>query len=307
MSDNFEDDLDLSLCIRAHAGTSHVPEDRGRQERAGYAQTLRNDLAALQALARNDDDRTWIDQAFDEYRQSYAAHYRVMLAAKAQCVSTMIAGPSNFNVRRANKKGAVADRRTAELGEYRIKAMARMRKRLRPEEGPIMSGDSDAIERLETQLAEATQRQERMKAVNACIRKNAKRSHEDQVLALIAACNISRTLAEMHLEGDSLGRKGYAAYELTNNSANIRRITERLEQLRTAKAAPVVEAEGQHGRVEDDPPANRVRIIFPGKPDASTIGKLKHSGFRWAPSIGAWQAYRNPRALDIAREIAGVA
>lgn len=305
MSHNFEDDLDLSLCVRAHAGTSHVPEDRGLQERAGYARTLRADLAALRDLARNDDDNAWIAQAFNEYRQGYATCYRAMLAARAQCVSTMIAGPSNFNVRRANKRNATADRRTAELGEYRLKALARMRKHLRPEEGPVMAGDDDAIERLEAQLAEAQRKQEHMKAVNACIRKYRSAGEAVQIAHLVSTCGISGALAQTLIEGDPLDRKGYATYQLTNNGANIRRLNERLEQLRKAKATPIFEAEGRYGRVEDDPPANRVRVYFPAKPEARVIDTLKRSGFRWAPSNGAWQAYRNAHTVKIAREIAG--
>lgn len=33
---------------------------------------------------------------------------------------------------------------------------------------------------------------------------------------------------------------------------------------------------------------------------------LKRSGFRWAPSVGAWQAYRNPQSIIAAERIAGV-
>jgi hypothetical protein len=32
---------------------------------------------------------------------------------------------------------------------------------------------------------------------------------------------------------------------------------------------------------------------------------LKAAGFRWTPTLGCWQAYRNHNALTVAREIAG--
>lgn len=47
-------------------------------------------------------------------------------------------------------------------------------------------------------------------------------------------------------------------------------------------------------------------VFFPTKPDEAVRGRLKSHGFRWAPSIGAWQAYRNVRALAFAKEAAGV-
>lgn len=49
-----------------------------------------------------------------------------------------------------------------------------------------------------------------------------------------------------------------------------------------------------------------MRLYFSGKPDDATRGRLKSRGFRWTPSLGCWQAYRNPTALDVARREAGV-
>ena len=34
---------------------------------------------------------------------------------------------------------------------------------------------------------------------------------------------------------------------------------------------------------------NRLQVFFDGKPDADTRAELKSNGFRWAPSVGAWQ------------------
>jgi hypothetical protein len=44
-------------------------------------------------------------------------------------------------------------------------------------------------------------------------------------------------------------------------------------------------------------------IFFPGKPDEKTRDSLKSSGFRWSPSSGAWQAYRNDRSRYYADHI----
>ena len=76
-------------------------------------------------------------------------------------------------------------------------------------------------------------------------------------------------------------------------------------EMERMKAQENTEKEGQNGvRFEDSPADNRVRLYFPGKPDAATIADLKKSGFRWTPSLGCWQAYRT--AMHNARRIAGV-
>ena len=46
-------------------------------------------------------------------------------------------------------------------------------------------------------------------------------------------------------------------------------------------------------------PDNRVRFYFPGVPSGEVRSLLKRNGFRWAPSVGAWQrqATGNGRAV----------
>jgi hypothetical protein len=52
----------------------------------------------------------------------------------------------------------------------------------------------------------------------------------------------------------------------------------------------------------DNVPYNRIQIFFDEKPDADIRKKLKQNGFRWAPSNGAWQSYRNRYTLDWAKQ-----
>ena len=57
------------------------------------------------------------------------------------------------------------------------------------------------------------------------------------------------------------------------------------------------------GKVVDSAAADRIQIFFPGKPSESVRAELKRNGFRWAPSIQAWQAYRKDRYRQAALRI----
>lgn len=298
---DFSADIPETLARAAHAGTSFVPEERAKQERESYAAALAADYAALLKLADSDEKRAELDVQFARYREGYRRRFIALLGARSACVSTMIAGSSNFPTRRMQKRGSVADKRCQDLIDFRVRALAAIRKALRPELRPVMAGDSDAVERLREKITKAEQLQEKMRAANAAIRKHAKAGRDAQVAAL-AALGLPPAL----LEPDCMGRVGFASFELTNNSANIRRMRERLTAIDRAQATPATEAEGTHARFEDCPADNRVRLYFPGKPALDIRKRLKRAGFRWAPSLDCWQAYRNPNALAVARAEAGI-
>ena len=76
---------------------------------------------------------------------------------------------------------------------------------------------------------------------------------------------------------------------------------EKLASISKAKETEETEVRGYGVTVNDCPADNRVRLFFDGKPDAEIRSRLKSTGFRWAPSIGAWQAYRNNRSMECAR------
>lgn len=178
----------------------------------------------------------------------------------------------------------------AEYYERRAKAAASNR--------AIFSDDPAAEEKIEAKIERLTKQQELMKAANKAIRTG----NDDALLDL--GFEPGR-IAQLK-KPDFCGRVGFADFELTNNNANIRRLKQRLERISESQAAPEVEIEGSKARFEDCPSENRVRLFFPGKPDSDTRARLKSCGFRWSPTIGAWQAYRNYRAIETAKREAGI-
>ncbi|MEI3001318.1 MAG: hypothetical protein V8T86_10520 [Victivallis sp.] len=107
---------------------------------------------------------------------------------------------------------------------------------------------------------------------------------------------------------------GFDSYMLSNNNQEIHRLRGRLVQLERLQAEAAKQAENggapeldfDGGRIVDNAAANRVQIFFDGKPGAELRAELKSRGFRWAPSVGAWQAFRNWHAMSSARQICGL-
>jgi hypothetical protein len=121
-----------------------------------------------------------------------------------------------------------------------------------------------------------------------------------------------RMLAKV-LKPDFANRIGVADHELSNTSAEIRRLEKRLATLegQAARGAPEPVTIGD-AEVRWDTDDNRVRITFPGRVSKDAYEKLTGRGFKRAPSAGehVWQRLANDdawsAALYLAREIAGV-
>ncbi len=304
----FTNDIPTSIAHAAHYGTSFVPEKRAEQAREGYAETLTTDQAELAAMCRDDAERATLEIEFARYHEGYRRRTLAYLQSRSRLVSVMIAGPSKFPAARMNKRGEVSHKRLTELLEFRERALAAIRRTLRPELRPIMSGDADAVDRLQSEIRQAERRQEAMKAANGIIRRKPKNEETPEKLAeLMTTLGMSEGEARRLFAADFCGRIGFPDYKLTNNGANIRRMKERLERIARAKEQADTTIKGEHARIEDCPADNRVRLFFPGKPAAEVREKLKSRGFRWTPSLGCWQAYRNSTTAQVALEVAGAA
>lgn len=177
------------------------------------------------------------------------------------------------------------------------------RKAASAEHTGIASSDADAVELLRDKLARLEAAQETMKAVNKAVRKHIKQGMDAVAAAVAQVLGSQEATAELlrpKYPGDR--RIGYPGYALSNNNANIKRVRDRLARVQAQQAQPVKRRDGRDGvTIEDDPPANRIRLFFPDKPPADERAELKRNGYRWVPSLECWQAYRNARALAFAR------
>lgn len=234
------DDISASTAENAFYGTSMDPVGRGKRARQGYVEHMDAVAAWLARYATTPEKERLLRWELERYRLGYLERTRDYLNKHSRVVSAYIAGPSNFPAARMAKRGDSADNAARALLEWSEQQQTRIMRELRPELTPIMSYDADAVERLEAKIAAAEAHQQRMKQVNAIVR-NTKLSNEEKLAQIDAIPEITASIAEVHgsgastaklLQGDYMGRLGFADYALTNNNANIRRMKERLADIK---------------------------------------------------------------------------
>ena len=173
------------------------------------------------------------------------------------------------------RKGVELHEKAGEL-RSRAEAMANNRS--------IFTDDPSASEKLQDRIDQLEKRQELMKTANKLLLKGDREGLFDL------------GFDEKIFKPDVMGCIGFPRYALSNNSANIRRLKQRLEKIKEQANDTTREFMINGVRVVDNVEDNRLQLFFPGKPDAETRSKLKSNGFRWSPSVGAWQRYRSKQA-----------
>ena len=237
-----------------------------------------------------------IDRLVDAYARRLAANFNDASRIGTMCPSVMIAGGSNFPVRKKEKQNAADDRNMQEYNDiqgilHKIRGVGT---------GGISSDDPQALEKLRAKLDKLVKHQELMKAANAAIRMKDTEKGDAKLDELGYTPEEIKQLREPNF----CGRVGYPSFELSNNNANIKRIRDRITALEKRQTEPAPEGWNfDGGSVVVNTEANRLQILFDDKPDADLRGELKGEGFRWAPSQGAWQRQLTDNAFRAIKRI----
>ncbi|MEA3203306.1 MAG: hypothetical protein QOI63_981, partial [Thermoplasmata archaeon] len=169
--------------------------------------------------------------------------------------------------------------------------------------GGISGDDPEAIRKLEAELANVEASQAWMKRVNAA---HARFLKDPASVDAEDFPEHVKTRIRTYKPPYPWEKHPCAPWQLTNNSANARRIRKRIEDLKKRDARPPVpERLVGEVRVVDNAELNRLQLFFPGKPDEATRKQLKGHGFRWTPTLGCWQAFRSSRATWAAGVVLG--
>ena len=239
-----------------------------------------------------------IDALVDRYARKLAENINASNSIDARVPSVLIAGGSNFPVRKKEKQNNARDRNMEEYNEIQ-KILSKIHS---VGTGGITSDDPNALSKLKGRVEELEHLQERMKAVNAYYRKH----------KTIDGCptlteeQIAKLKASIASDWRS-DPKPFESYQLTNNSANIRRLKERVATMEkeAARAAesPADTVIGNGFTLQENTDICRIQFVFDDKPDEETRTLLKSHGFRWAPSEGAWQRLLNNNGRSAARAV----
>ncbi len=255
------------------------------------------ELAERQKRRVDTEYHTKIDHLLDLYARKLAQNMNEGYSIAARVPSVLIAGPANFPVRKKEKQNAASDKNMFEW-QYIQGLLDRIRS---TGMGGISSDDDNAITKLEKKLAARQEAQEQMKAVNAYYRKHkALDGCPNLTFEEIEALKVDMSQS-WHMQG-----RPYPSWQLSNNSAEIRRIKARIEELTRQREMGYVDWKFDGGTVEANKEANRLQILFEVKPDEEIRAILKSNGFRWSPKAGAWQRQLNDNAIRAADYITSI-
>ena len=249
----------------------------------------------------------------------YSDRYSVKLAAAidrgnsitARCPSVMIAGGSNFPVKKKQKQNAAYDRFMEECrelfeptGNYYFRKIKTLLTN-----STIYSNDEFALEKLQNKLSDLEASHLKMKLCNAYDRKHGTmQGFED--MSDEEAAGIDKAVGT----GASFERQPYPSYILTSSNAEIRRIKARIAEITKLKEEAGKPTDEKYPAVDgvevvENGEAMRVQLIFDEIPDAETRELLKSYGFKWSPKFGAWQRqltangiYATKRVLNTIKE-----
>lgn len=267
------------MAYRAHTGTSFSPEKRATDVVKCYERELNDDL---QRMPENERQR---------YLDGYKKHLFAWLSAKSNCISTMIAGPANFPVRRATKANLAERKRSDEFTEWRNKAFQSINKRIEADK-PQSIKDDEMFSKIKKEIDRCFEWNLSVTLLKGRIETVAKTGNVEL---------IKKTLD--YLENQQISRNKVIATKRNSiwQLADVaHKYSDKIESMRTADSN---ESTINGVRVVNNIQADRIQLFFDGKPAPEIIGKLKKNAFKWSPSQYCWQRQLTQNAIYATKNI----
>jgi hypothetical protein len=257
---------------RAHLGTSFDPENRAKSIVETYESQLNDDL---QKIPESEKER---------YIDNYKKYLFAWLHAKSNCISTMIAGPSNFPVRRAERANNAESKKYSDFQEWRENAFKAINKRIEAAKSP----EQKTNERWESLKKEISKKIAWGSVVN-CYSMIERLAYNGEV-ELVKECLI--LITEYNDTHDKpFMTKRHKVWQLPA-------IAEKVRKNKEAKSEKESEESLINGvKVVKNFQADRIQLFFDGKPGPEMISNLKHNAFKWSSSNACWQRQLTNNAI----------
>lgn len=195
-------------------------------------------------------------------------------------------------LKRAHRQAdlAIEDAKKAEYYERKTESVGK---------GGISSLDDDAILKLEEKLAKHIQAHEIIKNINKAVRKNdiekLKVLREEQL-----QCGIFMDYDIIPADGKA---KEFGLYVSVNNNSTIKRIQERIDELKMLQQCDDTEEDHENFTYQIDKAEKRILITFEGKPDENIRTILKSKAFKWSKTRTAWTRILTQNAISAGKQV----
>lgn len=285
--ENFKTDFLLSkhweLCYRAHSGTSFSPEKRANYYVKEYSTELQELLDQLPENKGN-------------FQEKYENYFCNWMRAKSNCISSMITGPANFPVRKAQKANQSEHNRHTEFREWIEKYFKAVNRVHTPSPEEELEG---LYEKLDKLIIE----NETIKDFNKSLKQfKSGKITEVMLFDKMTELGLSeRTIStvKMYLHESWFKSIGSLAQSIREANERINVLKVRIERKENWED---VLFDGGRITIEDD----RVKIIHDDRPDNEIIAKLKKNGWKWSPQWKAWVRKHTGQAVSNAKYILGI-
>lgn len=280
------------LARRAFYWTSFTPDERAGRCLAEHQEQLNSDLKSIPESER------------EKYILSYKKYFSDWLSAHSRCASSAITGGSGFNVQRAEKARRVEHNKYGEFIEWRERALKAISKRIE-ESKPQEVRDAENWNRLRDSILSSA---ETIHSINTATGRGYSKalfvsSIYQKVETFARAGNVE--VVERAIEEIREFNKKYSVviterhkfFKLPEVARNVVKVKEDHSQ----KESSEIQIPG--GKAIQNWKENRLQVFFDSKPNYDTIQVLKKNGFKWAPSVGAWQRFNNNNSLFALKQV----
>jgi hypothetical protein len=156
----------------------------------------------------------------------------------------------------------------------------------------ISASDPQAVEKLTAKLEACRKQQEYMKSINAYFRKNGTcQGYPNMSESKTAELDIRVQNAY------SWEKQPYPSYALSNNNAEIKRLEKRIAEVTRNQEVGFSGWEFAGGHAEANTGIDRLQLFFGERTSKETHSALRHAGFVFSHTNGAYQRQLNSNAI----------